>query len=347
MSMVSLCLSGGNIFFPWSPRTASFIARPEISHTKPNFSTQVPVTVKSNITAKIQEVSIDQTWFGKNNTTHKVGKMNSESVREKEVGGTYSDLPAPAITEEFIDKLVVPVANHQVIGEINENNYSLRKDHSGIQNQLDSSAGAEQERLDTIEHLILPDTRVLKELDHLCCKSESENKERPIQTSNNQDNTCPSQYIQGHCHSAHSCSQAESVCSSCSTFPSRSRCSSGDGCSSVECDSRHDCVCLQHGQDFHGSVEQRQLKSLITGKYDSRQNKQDVFLNVSHNCNYNSDFLRNIQHENSYDLRTPQTDRDLKLGGHVCEESVNTDHMIPEVSDGQHITCKVSSSKLY
>ena len=396
---------GTNSLFPWSPRSSqSLIVKPEVFATKANYSIQPAFRTKSDLTSKVQEISIDQTWFRSTDVSNQGGELNFRDNNENRRGRTEvttADSHRPLLVEDLIDKNSVsqkiketrntdynPVIEElindksvktgclEATGKRNDtrqsNNNALEAKVKATDLLPNSNAYVHtetdmlDERLDKVEQLILSEKQVLAKFGQSGGKFEHETEYKPFQESNSVHVATQGQgqglikneldNVERNREYIRSDSYSASICSSCSvasTYPSRSRCSSGDGCSSVECDGRHINVCslYSHGQYQHGSFvrggdmnsscSKQSLEQLLFKTPHLARKNPDCELretepntlpqSLNHNCNCHEDQLsKTIRHTDGRHFRTPH------VGG-------KDDLVVEEAhSCGGHISRKVS-----
>ena len=189
------------------------------------------------------------------------------------------------------------------------------------------------ERLNRIEQLILPKEN-LSEFAKSDNKPVLDRKTRPVPHVNHTNNSSsvestsgPDMVHIGDRQFEHSRSDSctTSVCSTCSlvsTVPSRSRCSSGDGCSSVECDGAHKTLCVQsegiHKRNYticylHSpsctveSVEplQDNSSSVLTNSISNRENTENLSPEVL-DCSCDVERLSKTRRLENRALETPR-----------------------------------------
>ena len=316
------------MYFPWSPRTAqNLIINPTHFTAKTGYNSRKPLAYPNqlNLTSKVQEISIDQTWF-------KGRDRETILDTEEEAGGlTEKGDAAEAISfeiEEVIEKQCAKDSESRAPRTQNEYGH-IKSDSPQFDKVFQHSANAagadekelNDERLSRIEQLILPSER-FNELDN---KLVSDGTARPVPLLR-QTNTCRSSSAESthgpdrdkHFQHSRSDSCTTSVCSTCSlvsTLPSRSRCSSGDGCSSVECDGIHKTLCVQsegiHKRNYticylHGPSHNHEsgepVGDLSTPTFDNcvsnRENRENISPNVV-DCNCDVERLsQTTRHKN-------------------------------------------------
>ena len=313
-----------------SPRTAqNLIINPTHFTAKTGYNSQRPLAYPNqlNLTSKVQEISIDQTWFK---------SRDRETIldTEEEAGGlTEKGDAAEAISFEIEEVIEKQCAKDSESGAPRtQNEYGHIKSDSP---QFDkffqhsaNAAGADEkelndERLSRIEQLILPSEK-FNELDKKLV-SDGTAKPAPLLRHTNISSSAESTHgpdfvpiRDKHFDHSRSNSCSTSVCSTCSlvsTLPSRSRCSSGDGCSSVECDGIHKTLCVQsegiHKRNYticylHGPSHNHESKEpvgdLSVPTFDNSVSNREETENISPDvvgCNCNVErLLQTTRHEN-------------------------------------------------
>ena len=262
--LIWIFISGAFGYFPWSPRIAqNLITNPAHITPKTVYSSPKPLTEANqfNLSAKVQEISIDQTWFKKRDRETIVDTKEEGHVLTGK--GDAAEASSFEI-EEIIEKQCAKDSENKVSSVLSQLECEhVRSDttkfgkvlelHSDAAGVNDNAKEQNEERLSRIEQLILPSEQ-FTEFD---TKSASEKNPTPVPRSRYTDSSSSTENALGpnfvpvrDKHFVHSRSDSctTSVCSTCSlisTVPSRSRCSSGDGCSSVECDGHHKNLCAQ------------------------------------------------------------------------------------------------------
>lgn len=303
-------IPGTQSFFPWSPRfSQNLIINPSPISTKVHYKTQQPIfKTKPNLTSRLQEISIDQTWFKKNESAEAKTdpQKSAELPNEKE---DVADIPIPVadggIDEK--DKCTAARTQNQLAYKSKKQNSSNFSRPCHRLNRYVNTEREADETLNKIEKLILTDESLL-DFNKVADKSFGERKARSHQDLKLYNKACCSHDSPGpditntcgenkHCDYARTDSRNASVCSSCSvdsSVPSRSRCSSGDGCSSMDCDGTHNVRCDFHSQShLQRYVEPLPVKSISLAR-SSDGNGEDTFkmspkcLNSYCNCDTGS-----------------------------------------------------------
>lgn len=238
------------------------IINPTHFTNKTSYNSQKPLSYPNplNLTSKVQEISIDQTWFK---------RRDPETIPDTEEDArilTEKGDAAEAISfeiEEVIEKQCAKDSESRISRTQNEQELEHMKSDSAkldkfLQHSINTVGVNNNEnelndnRLSRIEQLIQPSEK-LNEFDN---KSVLDRTAKPVPLLRHTNSSSSAEGILGpdfvpvkdkHFQHSRSDSCTTSVCSTCSlvsTLPSRSRCSSGDGCSSVECDGIHK-TCVQ------------------------------------------------------------------------------------------------------
>ena len=237
------------------------ITNPAHITPKTVYSSPKPLTEANqfNLSAKVQEISIDQTWFNKRDRetivdTKEEGQMltgkgdaaEASSFEREEIFVKQCTKDNESKASSLLSQLECEHVKSDAakFGKV----FELHSDAAGVNDNVKEQ---KEERLSRIEQLILPSEQFSDTKSVLEKTPTAVPRLRHTDSSSSTENTLGPDFVpvrDKHFVHSRSDSCTTSVCSTCSlisTLPSRSRCSSGDGCSSVECDGLHKTLCAQ------------------------------------------------------------------------------------------------------